>query len=114
MEGNLLIAKFMGEYSEGEYFRISHNSEDVHVSDLQYHSSWDWLMPVVETIDGFYVGTHGCFLTFDIEFTKHQATVGEGDRIWYSMKSDKTIDAVYAVVLWFVKWYNKRVEEKKR
>ena len=47
---NKLIAEFMG--------LVVSNREDYHSSlhtnvdaDLKYHTSWDWLMPVVEEID---------------------------------------------------------------
>lgn len=36
IEGNRLIAEFDGY--------------DIHMNGYQYHSSWDWLMPVVEKI----------------------------------------------------------------
>ena len=50
-ESNKLIAEFMGiheimhdEYSE---YNFADNLDVVHENDLQYHKSWDWLMPVV-------------------------------------------------------------------
>lgn len=55
VEKNKIIAEFMGGIlhtngSSGEWFKfdggIAHDT-----SDLKYHSSWDWLMPVVEKIE---------------------------------------------------------------
>ncbi len=52
MKNNKLIAEFMevheimhDEYSEYDF---DDNTLDVvHEDDLQYHTSWDWLMPVM-------------------------------------------------------------------
>ena len=51
---NKLIAEFMG-YESYEYrgYTMFVFEEDNHRTDvdLHYHTSWDWLMPVVEEID---------------------------------------------------------------
>lgn len=53
MNQNKLIAEFMGlQFSKGEYYRPLYNSGDwIPENELQYHTSWDWLMPVVEKIE---------------------------------------------------------------
>ena len=68
MQNNKLIAEFMGVEEQDMSFRIPKeilkgihendcpNSNDVDcwdipLKDLQYHTSWDWLMPVIEKID---------------------------------------------------------------
>ena len=43
MKDNKLIAEFMGV----DYVDIDTNLENN--KELQYHTSWDWLMPVVES-----------------------------------------------------------------
>jgi len=54
-ENNQLIAEFMGyeiiyrPYSNG-FIEIS-DTELCDVDDLEYHKSWDWLIPVIENID---------------------------------------------------------------
>ena len=51
MKDNKLIAEFMGVVfhdDENEYY----NSDGLYIGlNLQYHASWDWLMPVVCKID---------------------------------------------------------------
>jgi hypothetical protein len=50
---NMSIADFMGchKYTSSHY-NVNHMSMAlVLFSDLKYHSSWDWLMPVVEKIE---------------------------------------------------------------
>ena len=53
MNDNKLIAECMGlQFSKGEYYRPLYNSGDwIPENELQYHTSWDWLMPVIEEID---------------------------------------------------------------
>ena len=51
-ESNKLIAEFMGlKEHEGSYYLPLYNSGDwVPDVELEYHNSWDWLMPVVDKI----------------------------------------------------------------
>ena len=49
---NILIAEFMGlKEHEGSYYLPLYNSGDwVPYVELEYHTSWDWLMPVANEI----------------------------------------------------------------
>ena len=49
MEGNKLIAEFMGlKEHKGSYYLPLYNGGDwVSDVELDYHNSWDWLMPVI-------------------------------------------------------------------
>ena len=53
IENNKLIAEFMGmehcyrPYGDG-FMEVKENGSCIELEDLQYHSSWDWLMPVVQ------------------------------------------------------------------
>ena len=50
-EENKLIADFMGHYHiQDNYYRVT-RMNCYHLNQLQYHSSWDWLMPVVDKIE---------------------------------------------------------------
>ena len=49
MENNKLIAEFMGyEVKHNKCYSPKHN--DGTIAPMQFHKSWDWLMPVVEKI----------------------------------------------------------------
>jgi len=50
MNQNKRIAQFMGlRFENNQYYTPTYNSgEWLTESELQYHTSWDWLMPVVE------------------------------------------------------------------
>ena len=49
-ENDRLIAEFMGmEECDGSYYKKIYNSGDwIPQTELEFHTSWDWLMPVVQ------------------------------------------------------------------
>ena len=57
MNDNKLIAEFMGlEIHESKHkyittYYVTIDGVPTDLQDLQYHASWDWLMPVVEKIE---------------------------------------------------------------
>lgn len=46
-EKNRIIAEFMGVYSDDS----GYNYSVIGNTGIKYHTSWDWLMPVIEEID---------------------------------------------------------------
>ena len=56
-ENNKLIAEFMGleaspKYNPKEYYRKEYNSGEWYLpEEMQYHTSWDWLMPVIQKVN---------------------------------------------------------------
>lgn len=55
-ENNTLIAIFLGWKLNGSIFTFDESlftfsSSNLFKDDLEFHSSWDWLMPVVEKIE---------------------------------------------------------------
>ncbi len=100
-EGNKLIAEFVG-YNDNEYPNLLPPFDwcgKLEPKDMKYHSSWDWLMAVVEKIESlgyeftiFNKTTHlNCGKTFDLGY----------------IISDTKREAVYKTVVEFIKWYNK-------
>ena len=62
MNDNKLIAEFMGmtphEQDGGCVIQMTHQgNEVVLVSSLKYHTSWDWLMPVIIEIERTIAGS---------------------------------------------------------
>ena len=101
MNNNKLIAEFMGaEPDKKTFFRTG---EEVYF----YHTSWDWLMPVVEKIRGLEEG----MLVERIDIMPN-----DGVAIHYShppkmivvdtSKGVDTLDATYQAVVEFIKTYN--------
>ena len=83
MDNNKLIAEFMGyEVKHGKCYSPKYN--DGTIAPMQFHTSWDWLMPVVQKIDNMFGDdnqvddainrVHNAVLSFDIDNT-YQAVV---------------------------------------
>ena len=93
-ENNKLIAEFMGISIDGEFAYIEDEGspleEVMPINKFNYHSSWDWLMPVVVE----------CFERF-----------GETDTIDYMRLNDSlleaNIDSLYKAVVKCINEYNK-------
>ena len=112
-ETNKLIAKFMG-YDinrivdelpvdiNGNY--TTHNNKYVYAPSLQYNSSWDWLMSVVEKIEYEYM--------YSVSPTwEHCVIINAGDnkdRLYIETEGRSKKEATYKAVVEFIKWYNKQ------
>lgn len=87
MKNNKLIAEFMGyEVKHGKCY--SPKYKDGTIAPMQYHISWDWLMPVAKKCINPEVNTEG----------------------WDNLAVALTtcnIDEVYEAVVEFIKEYNK-------
>ena len=79
MKDNKLIAEFMGvETTDGLVFQ-DNNTHEFH--PIKYHTSWDWLMPVVQKIEDYLADNVGkvgyfdeCLNSNDLE-VRYQAVV---------------------------------------
>lgn len=96
-DANKLIAEFMGMIQGRIVDEIGYYDTD----ELEYHSSWDWLMPVVEKIGLEYLvkiqnGT--CTIFYIHPMGSKQVNIS-------FQCEDKTIDSVYLAVLDFLEWY---------
>lgn len=70
----------------------------------EYHTSWDWVMPVVKKIEsmpGWYVKTEGNYCSISHGGSAPIITETDGTKIL----------ALYKGVLEFVKWYNKYTKQ---
>tara|TARA_R110000851_G_scaffold36378_5_gene94964 strand:- start:3059 stop:3364 length:306 start_codon:yes stop_codon:yes gene_type:complete len=66
MKENKLIAEFMGLGDGDKYFSPTLEDAEsvglgmhVYPDEMRYHTSWDWLMPVVEKIENDGLDPHG-------------------------------------------------------
>ena len=82
-----------------------------HAETLQYHSSWDWIMPVVEKIEKTNRPN-------DKEYHPYTATIwangccisdgNNGNKIIEGFHPEGKLSAVYEVCLQFIQWYNEQ------
>ncbi len=106
MNSNKLIAKFMGmNYGDPNDNSVMiqmtpQGSEVVPINSMKYHSSWDWLMPVVEKIESLR-DPNGNAYRFTIDMCNAQI---EGTRIEVIGGAYK-LDTVYKTVVEFINQY---------
>jgi hypothetical protein len=123
LEGNKLIAEFMGAKFEPEWrflanldnpieptwvFEVAptqHSCKNWSNESLQYHESWDWLMPVVEKIENMEV--NNVFYEVLIADRCCSISIGkESEHFWVStgiFECSSKIDAVWQTVVKFIK-----------
>lgn len=111
IDGNKLIAEFMG-LKDVMSFREQIGNGFCSPVDMKYHTSWDWLMIVVEKIES--LGYYTNILSADNNnksHTMHITRINEQEQ--YSLWHDSKIHAVYYAVVEFIKWYNENKENGK-
>ena len=116
-ENNKLIAEFMGakfrifpptEHYIGE--TILENRDEMpsiynscRVESFKHHTSWDWLMPVVEKMENssakITIGRMFCEIEYKDLFDKDK-------QFEIKIVSGVKINAVNGAVVEFIKWYN--------
>jgi hypothetical protein len=115
IEENKMIAEFMGAkyYPKASLFSFKKWSDAwvfqrmlyIGFSDnqLKFHSSWDWLMPVVEKIEkegyGFTV------TPWEIEIIDYKTGKEEIRASFINDEQSPKIDQYYSVVVDFIKFY---------
>lgn len=103
-DNNKLIAKFMGEVINDSsgwrvYLPTLRNISVGYGSDeLQYNSSWDWLMPVVDKI----FKSQYLDLGYDSYQTEEALSIAD------CLAWNKGIETTYKAVVEFIKWYTKQ------
>lgn len=103
-EKNRIIAEFMGGVFSDTYnsapknipvFGLDANS----VEKLKYHSSWDWLMPVVQKINSLYNPRI---------YKAYEERPSAWDVI--DLTITNTIDEVFDSIFQFITWYNSQIK----
>lgn len=118
-ENNKIIAEFMG-MKENSFTGAFKNVDNKFLfpSELVYHSDWNWLMEVVEKIEGleFYPKNSTCigFDSFEIEINKNRCDItryGDFTHLLLQGQGKTRIEAVYNACIEFIKWYNEQNKE---
>lgn len=115
-ESNRMIAEFMGmrctNHNNGYVFR--NDSEDrlevapytVFGKDLEFHTSWSWLMPVVGRIESEFKHDVRIYGHYNWKQPNRCSIVDWKDKEVSAFSSDSKIESVYQAVVQFIQWYN--------
>ena len=111
MKNNKLIAEFMGipNYKQGRYLMFEYADNNHRTEqDLAYHTSWDWLMSVVEMIN-LLDDYRYTFLISSMD-TQIVDNITNDVIVEVSCKHsvDELIKSVYEAVVEFIKQHNKQ------
>ena len=108
LDGNKLIAEFMEfkKFSKSHYeCNIANGSYLLPPFAMQFHTSWDWLMPVVEKVDqtgaSVIIGRMFCEI-------KYIDPLDENKTFDIRIASGVKINAVNGALIEFIKWYNEK------
>lgn len=120
IDGNKLIALFDGwtEHNivslsaKPDFIMLHHDNYPPmrleNIEDMQYHSSWDWLMPVIEKIESIKSNNGRHY------FRIHSNSVDISDTDILIYPEGKTkLEVAYLSVVAFIKWYNSTLTPKR-
>jgi len=103
---NELIAEFIGLRWESKPDYTGWYKGDTRIASpetLDYHRSWDWLMPVVEKIEITADTILECNDALLRETAKYQLAIPLAN---ISVSSNNKLECVYKAVVEFIKWHN--------
>lgn len=105
-EGNKLIAGFMGghENPQHKWYNVIQGDKGYRmIQDFKFHSSWDWIMPVVEKI-------HINKLVTEVSIRPGRTRIWlKSSFIQSPMKAENnSITECWLVVVDFIKWHNEQ------
>ena len=108
MNNNKLIAEFMG----WDIKSPTSMPRNLHLSNLEldngevwaykFHTSWDWLMPVVEKIECTHDDKGDCF---NVMMEAFECTIS-GLGLTLCLNGHTKMDATYKAIVEFIKQYN--------
>ena len=118
-ENNKLIAEFLVK-NEGGLVKLEENifstidefeipDDYLTLKDLKYHKDWNWLMSVVEKIENLQDENNCAIYNVQIEQSFTEIIDNHtSETIIYDIDADSKIEAVYNIVIEFIKWYNEQ------
>ena len=131
VSGSALIADFMGweKYEDGTTYKFPnlypiHNIDDKEntgwvseqISNAEFHTRWDWLMPVVEKIEQQYTVK---IIRYADEFSNIcEIETTENDPLQitycygYNYDGKTKIQVVFDAVVEFIKWWNASLADR--
>jgi len=122
VKGNKMVAEFMGATPFGSGIDFSgyeftdspiYNSVKklYHFEDIEYHTSWDWLMPVVEKIQSLACNVN--IINNYCQIIKFESGDTPPSYQRTQTMAHTKIENVYNAVVQFITWYNQQQSSKK-
>lgn len=106
VENNKLIAEFMGVKTQDKGpFCYQVYDQQWAAEGLRYHSSFNWLMDVVEKIEEGNYGFKTCRKVVEVYFD-------DTKEIILKTKENCRLNSLHKAVVEFVKWHNAREKSK--
>lgn len=122
-KGNKLIAEFMGwekgateemyDFPENFSSFLVDEYHEILPKSMKFHSSWNWLMPVVDKIEDLpytnvytgktYLGEFHIEITHETPGYKHNQV---NKVVFVKDKNLSKLQSYYKAVIEFIKWYN--------
>lgn len=105
---NEIIAEFMGAQILGDNTKVAYwnfgkpNQKTVRIEKLLYHSSWRWLMRVVDKINFLKIQGE----RIDVIIYRNTCHVNDPRQILIEATGKDMFDSTYKAVLEFINWYN--------
>ncbi len=93
-KNNKIIESYMGEFSTG----------------IPYHTSWDWLMSVIEKLEAEW--TENGFFEFRIHIDKTTIVSSEDSNVLMDYDGGYKLENTYEAVVGFIKQYNFNLKNK--
>lgn len=103
--GNVMRKKTEWKYGCQQYKEFKYE-------DLKYHSSWDWLMSVVEKIENFEDENRCAKYNFNCVQSFVEIVDNETSEEIIEIDLDNKFDSIYQAVVQFIEWYNKQALNK--
>ena len=127
MEQNKLIARFMGyEIPKQTHRKLNWIIYNGVFQAMQFHSSWDWLMPVIEKIENLEVKgleeDKEFIQQFTVEISNGQCVIHRdfSPQYWgteedflelYDCNNTSKIESTFSAVVKFIEWLNINYEK---
>ena len=111
--GNILIAAFEGRKFNGRYTIDKFGGDTCNsLPEMKYHTSWDWLMPVVVKVNKI-CSDNGRPLSNRSREQEHLENPLDNPLHWkswsyHSVSLSTDINKVWKNVMDFIHWYNKQ------
>ena len=96
LKTNKIIAKFMGKKMISEF----DNPLIAHL-ELKYHSSWNWLMPVVNKINNFKEKK------YSIHIVRNFVSFNINNNVMWTYDSHSLRESIYMIVIKAIEYINK-------